>query len=316
MSSRTETLTIEKSLPAERLDTFLRRQFPAVSRGHIQRLIEKGCIRVNGRPVKPTHAPHAGEVVVVEWPEASPATVEPMEMPLDILYEDDALLVLNKQAGLLVHPAAGFERDTLVNALLHHCAGRLSGIGGVARPGIVHRLDKETSGCLVVAKTDTAHLALSAQFAARQVEKIYHAVVCGFVEHEEGHISAAIARHASHRKRMAVRDDTGREARTSFRVLERLREATLIEAKLHTGRTHQIRVHFQFIGHPLAGDTTYGQRQSRRLEELTGYKAPRVMLHAHTLAFIHPRTGRLVHCEAPWPEDFADGVRFLRAEPG
>ncbi len=315
MSARTETITIEKSLPGERLDTFLRRQLPAVSRGAIQRLIEQGHIRVNSRTVKPTHSPRAGETIVVEWPEARPAEAQPEAIPLDILFEDDALLVLNKPAGLVVHPAAGHEEHTLVNALLHHCAGQLSGIGGVARPGIVHRLDKETSGCMVVAKNDDTHLALSSQFSGRQVEKNYDAIVCGVMPRDEGTIRAAIARHPSHRKRMAVRDDdSGRASHTSYRVLERLREATLVEALLHTGRTHQIRVHFQFIGYPLAGDEAYGQRQTRRLAELTGYAAPRVMLHAHKLSFIHPRTGKRLKSEAPWPEDFADGVRFLKLE--
>lgn len=314
MRARTETLTIERSLPSERFDTFLRRQFPGVSRGAIQRLIEQGCIRVNGHAVKPTHHPRAGETVEVEWPEARPAEAQPEEMPLDVLFEDEALLVLNKPAGLVVHPAAGHEEHTLVNALLHHCAGGLSGIGGVARPGIVHRLDKETSGCMVVAKNDETHLALSAQFAGRQVEKIYHAIVCGVISRAEGNIRAAIARHPSHRKRMGVRDDdSGRAAHTSYRVLERLRQATLVEALLHTGRTHQIRVHFQFISHPLVGDLTYGQRQNRRFTELTGYEAPRVMLHAHTLAFIHPRSGKRLCFESPRPADFADAIRFLNA---
>jgi len=309
---RTETLTIEKSLPAERLDTFLRRQFRAVSRGAIQRLIEQGCIRVNGRLVKATHRPRAGETVEIEWPEARPAEAQPEEMPLDILFEDDALLFVNKAAGLVVHPAAGHEEHTLVNALLHHCAGGLSGIGGVARPGIVHRLDKETSGCMVVAKNDDTHLALSAQFAGREVEKIYHAIVCGVMPRDKGNIRAAIARHPSHRKRMGVREDeSGRAAHTSYRVLERLREATLVEARLHTGRTHQIRVHFQFIGHALVGDETYGQRQNRRFTELTGYAAPRVMLHAHKLAFLHPRSSKRLCFESPRPADFADAARFL-----
>src|SRR5437899_595100 len=174
-------------------------------------------------------------------------------MPLDILFEDDSLLVLNKAPGLVVHPAAGHHERTLVNALLHYCAGRLSGIGGVARPGIVHRLDKETSGCMVVAKNDETHLALSAQFALRKVEKIYHAIVCGEMQREAGEIHAAIARHPSHRKRMAVEEERGRAARTSYRVLERLCGATLAEAVLHTGRTHQIRVHFKFLGFPLVG---------------------------------------------------------------
>jgi 23S rRNA pseudouridine1911/1915/1917 synthase len=314
MPSRQETFVIEKSLPSERLDTFLRRQFPAVSRGAFQRLIEQGYIRVNGRTTKATHSPRAGETVEVEWPEARPAEAQPEQIPLDILFEDEALLALNKPAGLVVHPAAGHEEHTLVNALLHHCAGQLSGIGGVARPGIVHRLDKETSGCMVVAKNDDTHLALCTQFAGRQVEKVYHAIVCGVLPRDEGNIRAAIARHPTHRKRMAVRDDEhARAAHTSYRVLERLNEATLVEALLHTGRTHQIRVHFQFLGHPLVGDDTYGQRQNRRLAELTRYEAPRVMLHAHKLAFIHPRSGKKLSFIAPRPEDMDDALRFLKA---
>jgi 23S rRNA pseudouridine1911/1915/1917 synthase len=311
MSSRTESLTIEKTLLTERLDTFLRAQFPAVSRGAIQRLIEEGHILVNGNKVKPNHTPRAGEQVQVTWPEAKPAKALPEEMPLEILFEDEVLLVLNKAAGMVVHPAAGHEEHTLVNALLHHCEGELSGIGGVARPGIVHRLDKETSGCLVVAKNDETHVALSSQFASRKVEKVYHAIVCGEMSRDKGEIRAAIARHPSHRKRMAVSDETGREARTSYRVLERLRASTLVEARLHTGRTHQIRVHFQFLGFPLVGDLTYGQRQNARLKELVGFAAPRVMLHAFQLAFIHPRSGKRVHFEAPLPKDFKDILKAL-----
>jgi 23S rRNA pseudouridine1911/1915/1917 synthase len=312
MSSRTEVLTIEHSLPSERLDIYLRGKFPAVSRGAIQRLIEEGHIQVNGRTVKPTHTPRAGEQVQVHWPEARPAEAQPEQMALNVLFEDETLLVLNKPPGLVVHPAAGHEKHTLVNALLHHCAGQLSGIGGVARPGIVHRLDKETSGCLVVAKNDDTHLALSTQFATRKVEKVYHAILCGELPRDQGEIRAAIARHPSHRKRMAVNDDVGREARTGYQVLERLREATLIEAVLHTGRTHQIRVHFQFIGFPLVGDDTYGNRQNQRLAELVGYAAPRQMLHAFRLAFIHPRTGKRMSFEAPRPEDFLDALAALR----
>jgi len=312
MAEHTEVFIIDRTLPSERLDTFLRARFPAVSRGAIQRLIEEGHILVNGRQVKPTHAPHAGEEVEVRWPEARPAEAQPEEIPLDVLFEDDALLVLNKPAGLVVHPAAGHDEHTLVNALLHHCAGQLSGIGGVARPGIVHRLDKDTSGCLVVAKNDQTHLALSSQFASRKVEKVYHGIVCGEMQRDAGEIRAAIARHPSHRKRMAVRDETGREARTSYRVIERLRASTLAEAVLHTGRTHQIRVHFQFLGYPLLGDATYGARQNRRFEELAGFAAPRVMLHAFRLAFIHPRSGKRVAFEAPRPADFEDALKSLR----
>jgi len=313
MSTRTESFLVEKSLPAERLDAFLRRKFPAVSRVTLKRLIEEGHIRVNSRTAKPTHAPRAGEEIEIYWPEPRPASAQPEEIPLDVLFEDTSLLVLNKPAGLVVHPAAGHEEHTLVNALLHYCGNELSGIGGVARPGIVHRLDKETSGCLVIAKNDETHMALSAQFAGRKVKKSYNAIVCGELARESGEIRAAIARHPSHRKRMAVRDDhSGRAAHTDYRVLKRLNSATFVEARLHTGRTHQIRVHFQFLGHPLAGDETYGARQNKQLTELTGYEAPRVMLHAHELSFVHPRTGKQVRFESPLPEDFRNALKILR----
>jgi len=314
MADRTEIVVVEKSLPAERLDIYLRGKFPAVSRGAIQRLIEDGQILVDGRAVKATHAPRAGEQVRVHWPDARPAEAHPEAIALDILYEDEILVVLNKAAGLVVHPASGNETHTLVNALLHHCAGQLSGIGGVARPGIVHRLDKDTSGCMVAAKTDEAHLALSAQFADRKVKKIYHAIVCGELQRDSGEINAAIARHCSHRKVMTVDDENGREARTSYRVLERLRGATLVEVAIHTGRTHQIRVHFQFLGYPLVGDSIYGNRRNLRLTELTGYTAPRQMLHAFNLSFTHPRTAQRLTFEAPLPADFLDALAALRSQ--
>lgn len=313
--AQTETLTIDRSHPNERLDTFLRRQFPALSRGAIQRLIESGHITVDAKPTKATHPPRAGETVRITIPKATPAEAKAEAIPLEILFEDKSLLVLNKSAGIVVHPAAGNEEHTLVNALLHHCKGELSGIGGVARPGIVHRLDKETSGCLVVAKNDATHVALSAQFAGRTVEKFYLAIVCGIVPRDAGNIHAAIARHPTHRKRMAVPDDDdGRPAHTGYRVIERLNHATLVEAELHTGRTHQIRVHFQHLGFPVAGDDTYGQRQTKKLAELTRYEAPRVLLHAHKLAFTHPRTGKKVKFTAPIPADMENALKFLRTE--
>lgn len=311
MSTRREQFTVERSLPNDRLDTFLHTRYPMVSRGAIQRLLEQGEIRVNSGIVKPTHHPRAGDVVDVHWPDARPAEALPEEIPLEILHEDADLLVLNKPPGLVVHPAAGHEEHTLVNALLHHCAGQLSGIGGVARPGIVHRLDKDTSGCLVVAKNDFTHLALARQFAERDLEKIYLALLCGEVPKASGEIRAAIARHPSHRKRMAVTDGAGRDAWTSYRVRQRLREATFVEAVLHTGRTHQIRVHFQHLGFPVVGDLTYGQRQNARLAELTGYAAPRQMLHAHTLAFTHPSTGKKMEFQVPPPGDFEEAVKAL-----
>ena len=314
MNSRTEIFLVEKSLPSERLDVFLRNRFPSASRVALKRLIEDGYVRVNGQATKPTHSPRAGETVEIRWPEPRPAEAQPEEIPLDILFEDQLLLVLNKPAGLVVHPAAGHEEHTLVNALLHYCGAELSGIGGVARPGIVHRLDKDTSGCLVIAKNDETHIALSAQFAGRKVKKIYNAIVCGELTRDSGEIRAAIARHPSHRKRMAVcEDDSGRAAHTSWRVLERLNSAVLVEAQLHTGRTHQVRVHFQFLGHPLAGDEIYGSRQNKKLTELTGYQARRVMLHARELSFVHPRTGESLTFEAPLPEDFREALKFLSA---
>ena len=313
MKPRTEKFTVECSLPQERLDVFLREKFPAASRSTLQRMIEQGHIRVNGQSTKVTHAPHAGEEIEVHWPEARPAEAQPENIPLEVLFEDKSLLVINKPAGLVVHPAAGHEEHTLVNALLHHCAGSLSGIGGVARPGIVHRLDKDTSGCLVIAKNDETHLALSQQFAARTVEKIYDALVIGVLAREAGEIHAAIARHPTHRKRMAVHSDgDGRAAHTSYRVVERFAHATHAEAEIHTGRTHQIRVHFQHLGHPLAGDETYGAKQNKKFAELTGYVAPRVLLHARKLSFLHPRTKKTVKFEAPLPKDFQAALKFLR----
>ena len=313
MSERTESFVIEQSLPGSRLDVFLREKFPAASRGALQRLIEQGHIRVNGQIVKPTHTPRAGEQVEVHWPEARAAEAQPEEIPLNILFEDSSLLVVNKPPGLVVHPAAGHEEHTLVNALLHHCRGSLSGIGGVARPGIVHRLDKDTSGCLVVAKNDETHIALAKQFAERTVEKFYDAVVLGVLKLDKGEIRASIARHPSHRKRMAVLESSeSRFAHTSYRVLERLVHATHVEAEIHTGRTHQIRVHFQFIGHPVVGDDTYGGKANKRFTEVTGYEAPRVLLHARKLCFVHPRTEKKVKFMAPLPEDFRAAVKFLR----
>ncbi len=294
------------------MDRFLRRCLPAVSRAAIQRLLAEGAIRVDGRVVKPTHHPRAGQRISLRWPEARRALAQAEEMALEILYEDEDLVVVNKPAGLVVHPAAGHAEHTLVNALLHHCAGRLSGIGGVARPGLVHRLDKDTTGCLVAAKNDFVHQQLSAQFAGRQVEKVYHAVVCGRMTRETGLIEAAIARHPTQRKRMAVVLGAGREARSSYRVLERWGEATWVEVLLHTGRTHQVRVHLGHLGFPVAGDLVYGRRANAKLKETTGYAAPRQLLHARRLALVHPRTGKRMVFEAPLPADFAVALDFFR----
>ncbi|MBI5387731.1 MAG: RluA family pseudouridine synthase [Verrucomicrobia bacterium] len=316
MPTASESFVTERSLPGERFDVFLHAKFPHVSRGLLQRMIGQGQVRVNGRSIKPSHHPAAGEVVTIQWSEVKPLGVTSEDIPLEVLFEDECLLVLNKQPGIVVHPAAGHEEHTLVNALLHHCAGQLSGIGGVARPGIVHRLDKDTSGCLVVAKDDQAHLSLSAQFSSREVRKVYHVIVCGELEPSQGEIEAEIARHPNHRKRMAVTAGRGRAARTTYTVQERLRQATLVEAVLHTGRTHQIRVHFQHIGFPVVGDMTYGSRPNKRLAELTGYTAPRQMLHARLLEFTHPRTGERMTLESAWPRDFTAALVALAGRAG
>jgi 23S rRNA pseudouridine1911/1915/1917 synthase len=313
MSERIESVSVETSQPGERLDVYLRTQFPNTSRGTLQKLIDTGDIKVNSQEVKPTYSPKAGDVVTIHWPEPKKLDLLPEKIPLEILYEDSDLLVINKQPDLVVHPGAGNYEHTLVNALLHHCEGQLSGIAGYARPGIVHRLDKDTSGCMVVAKNDTAHLGLSDQFRNRTMEKIYHAILCGDLPAPRGEISAAIVRHPARRRTMTVAEPgKGREARTSYRILERLRSATLVQVVLHTGRTHQIRVHFQHLGFPLAGDRVYGGKQNVRLETQTGFQAERQMLHAYSLTFAHPRSGKAINCSAPWPEDFKSAVVTLR----
>ncbi|MCX8107833.1 MAG: RluA family pseudouridine synthase [Verrucomicrobiae bacterium] len=310
-TERVQRITVAPGVVEKRLDLLIRRECPCVSRTTIAKLIREGQILVNGQQVKPSHQPQPGEEIVIMWPEPRPATPQPQPIPLEILYEDETLLVLSKPAGLVVHPSAGAPDGTLVNALLYHCHGQLSGIAGVARPGIVHRLDRDTSGIMVVAKNDTGHLALSRQFARRDVEKIYHAIVCGKLDPPAGEINAPIARHPSHRKMMAV-IDKGRSAFTVYRTLEILREATLVEVCPRTGRTHQIRVHFKHIGFPLVGDKSYGKRQNHRLTEVTGYSAPRQMLHAFRLSFTHPITQKRLTFEAPWPADFANAVATLR----
>jgi 23S rRNA pseudouridine1911/1915/1917 synthase len=312
MPGAQESFIIDCSLPGERLDVCIREKLPLVSRSTIQRLLAEGRIQVDGKIVKPAYSPRAGQIVTIDWPHLRPAEAQPEAMPLEILFEDEALLVLNKPAGMVVHPSAGHSEHTLVNALLHHCAGQLSGIGGVARPGIVHRLDKDTSGCLVVAKTDAAHLAISEQFACRQVEKLYQAIACGRIVPESASIDAAISRHPTQRKKMAVTVRAGRQARSSYRVLEQWRDATFLQVAIHTGRTHQIRVHLAHLGFPVAGDLVYGRRANATLEKASGYSAPRQLLHASRLALVHPGTGKGMVVEAPLAADFLIALDFFR----
>ncbi len=285
-----------------RLDAWLAR-VSGLSRARVQRLIADGQVLVGGHPQKARHRVRPGERILLRIPPAAPLRLAPEAIPLDILHEDEDLIVLNKPPGLVVHPGAGRSTGTLVHALLAHC-GTLPGIGGVERPGIVHRLDRDTSGVLVVAKTEAAHRSLSRQFKARLVRKRYVALVHGELTREAGRIEAPIGRREHDRRRMGVRLQGGREARTVYRVLRRLPGMTVLRLDLETGRTHQIRVHLAHIGHPVVGDRVYGGRRERRRAASEAPRADRAMLHAWRLAFQHPRTGAWVEFTAPIPEDF------------
>jgi 23S rRNA pseudouridine1911/1915/1917 synthase len=285
-----------------RLDQFLARRLPEYSRSRLQQLIRSGFVRLNEQTTRPRHVVRRGDKIDLREPPVEKIDVQPEPIPLEIIFEDNDLIVINKPAGLTVHPGAGQREHTLVNALLSHCA-TLSGIGGKERPGIVHRLDKETSGCLVVAKNDMAHRELSKQFAARIVEKVYLALVTGRLRKATGVIEEKIGRHPVHRQRMRVTSVRGRSAKTEYRVIRSSNEASLIECRLHTGRTHQIRVHLHHLGHPVLGDKVYAQRAAKSF--------PRQMLHAWKLGFHHPRTGEWKNFEAPLPPDFATAMAMV-----
>jgi 23S rRNA pseudouridine1911/1915/1917 synthase len=287
---------IDSSASGVRLDQYLAASAHGFSRARIQDLIKSGHITLNGSTAKASARLRAGDAIALTEPPPTPTETIAEDIALDVLYEDDDLIVINKPAGLVVHPAAGNWSGTLVNALLHHCRA-LSGIGGEQRPGIVHRLDKETSGCLVAAKGDTAHQSLVRQFAGREVSKVYLALVSGKLKRQSGVIETHIGRHPVQRKKMAVLPaGKGRVAKTSYRVLRELPAGTLVECTLHTGRTHQIRVHLKHLGHPVLGDELYGRR--------AGFA--RQMLHAWRLGFVHPRTGERVSFESPIPPDFVE----------
>jgi len=297
------SFNVETSALGSRLDAWLHERMPDISRGTIARWIQEGCVLVDNKKVKPSLKPKAGQRIEVTPPPARSLELIPEAMTLDVLFEDEHLIVINKPPGLVVHPAAGHDTGTLVHGLLHHCAGQLSGIGGVARPGIVHRLDQDTSGCIVMAKNDTAHQSLAEQFANRSVHKVYLAVVCGGVQPAKGRIDAPIARHPSQRKLMAV-VERGRQAITDYEVMQHFGDrATSVKVVLHTGRTHQIRVHFKHLGYPLFGDETYGSKATSRLVKVLGFQPKRQLLHAWNLSFTHPATQQRVELEAPIPGD-------------
>jgi 23S rRNA pseudouridine1911/1915/1917 synthase len=306
VKTREATPVINLLVPTQaartRLDRFLADTLRGYSRARLQQLIRDAFVTRNGASARPRDLVCAGDRIAVTEPPPEKIDHEPEAIPLDILFEDHDLVVINKPPGLVVHPGAGHREHTLVNALLHHCS-TVSSIGGKERPGIVHRLDKDTSGCLVVAKNDATHQSLARQFAAREVEKIYFALVSGSLRKQIGTIEGKIGRHPAHRKRMSVAPERGRAAETDYRVVRAGKNASFIECRLHSGRTHQIRVHLHHIGHPVLGDKVYAPTRAKNFS--------RQMLHAWKLGFRHPRTGEWNRFEAQLPEDFRRALHSL-----
>lgn len=303
------SLQADETYMDERLDKFLSAMLPDQSRSYLQKIIKDGNVLVNGEPKKSSYRLEDGDEVTADLPELKSPDIEPENIPLDILYEDDSILMVNKPKGMVVHPSAGHYTGTLVNAVLWHCQGQLSGINGVSRPGIVHRIDKDTTGVLVVCKNDAAHNAVAAQLKEHSITRKYRAIVHGVIKEDEGTVDAPIGRHPTERKKMASDVKNGKRAVTHYRVLERFQGYTYVECQLETGRTHQIRVHMASIHHPLLGDTVYGPaKDSHHLEGQT--------LHAMVLGLIHPVTGEYLEVEAPLPEYFENLLKKFRAMPG
>ncbi len=299
-------LLVAEGDDAGRIDRYLAAHCEGLSRSHLQKLLKAGGIFVNGSPVKPNYKVNPADRIEFELPDAPQETeIIAREMPLDIIYEDNDVLLVNKPKGMVVHPAAGHTDDTLVNGLLAHCRESLSGINGVMRPGIVHRIDRDTTGILIICKNDLAHNSIALQLKEHTITRRYQAVVCGVIKEEEGVIDAPIGRHPTDRKKMAVNVKNGRHAVTHYKVLERFKGYTFVECRLETGRTHQIRVHMSSIHHPVLGDTVYGP--SRCPFSLEGQT-----LHAGVLGFIHPRTGKYMEFQAPLPEYFVNLLEKLR----
>ena len=288
-----------------RLDKYLAEQFPEQTRSYLQKLIKEGQVLVNGKTVKSGYQLSKGDEVSVTIPEPKELDVEPQKMDLDIVYEDEDVILINKPKGMVVHPAPGHTTDTLVNGLLYHCKDNLSGINGVARPGIVHRIDRDTTGILIVCKNDMSHNSIAAQLKEHSINRRYRALVHGNLKEDTGTVEGPIGRHPVDRKKMAINERNGKPAVTHFTVLERFGNYTLIECKLETGRTHQIRVHMTSIGHPLAGDEVYGPAKCP-------FKLQGQCLHAMVLGFVHPRTGEYMEFSADLPEYFEDLLKKLR----
>ena len=303
--SRQLTLTVEEA--GQRVDKLLSAALEDMTRSAVQNLIESGCVTCGGKVLSKSAKLKPGELIQVELPEVRPLEVLPENIPLDIVYEDGDLLVVNKPKGMVVHPAPGHENGTLVNALLYHCGDSLSGINGVARPGIVHRIDKDTSGLLMVAKNDFAHTRLAEQIQAHTFTREYSAVVYGTFKVESGTVDQPLGRHPTDRKKMAVLpgSSSARQAVTHFWVVKRFQEFTQLRLRLETGRTHQIRVHMAYLGHPVAGDPVYGPKKV--IASLEGQ-----CLHAGKIGFVHPRTGEYMEFQAPLPLYFTEFLRKLK----
>ena len=296
---------VEKENAGIRIDKYLSDNMEDISRSYLQKLLKEKSITVNEKEIKANYKVQEGDVVSVSVPEPEEPDILPEEIPLDILYEDDSLMVVNKPKDMVVHPSAGPLSGTLVNAVLFHCKGNLSGINGIMRPGIVHRIDKDTTGALLICKTDTCHRILAEQLKVHSITRKYRAVVQGNLKDDEGTIEGPVGRHPADRKKMAINYKNGKEAVTHYRVLERFGNATYIECQLETGRTHQIRVHMASIGHPLLGDTTYGSAKNP-------YHLQGQALHAMVLGFLHPVTNTYMEFTAPLPEYFLKLLEKLR----
>jgi len=304
-SEGAEKINIIPDKSGIRIDAFLSSKFEKYSRTYFQKLIENGMVKVNGKNVRSNYKVKIDDEIRVEIPEPQKLDVKPENIDIEVLYEDNDILIVNKPKGMVVHPAAGNYSGTLVNALMAYCGDSLSDINGIIRPGIVHRIDKDTSGVLVVAKNNSAHERLSSLLKKHNIKRIYVAVVYGILREDYGRIEAPIGRHPTERKKMAVNTKNGRNAVTHFRVLERFKDCTYVELRLETGRTHQIRVHMSYIGHPLVGDAVYGSKKQK-------YNVDGQALHAKVLGFVHPRTGEYMEFEAEIPEYFKKLLEYLR----
>ncbi|MCI5902099.1 MAG: RluA family pseudouridine synthase [Blautia sp.] len=300
-----QNLNFEAKESGIRIDRFLSDNHPELSRSFLQKLIRDGLVQVNNKSIKANYKVQSGDYVSLQLPDLTEPDILPEDIPLDILYEDDDILVVNKPKGMVVHPSAGHTSGTLVNAVLSHCKEHLSGINGVMRPGIVHRIDKDTTGALLVCKNDAAHHNIAEQLKEHTIKRRYRAIVQGNIREDEGTVEGAIGRHPTDRKKMAIHVKNGKPAITHYKVLERFGNATYVECRLETGRTHQIRVHMTSIGHPLLGDEVYGSGKNP-------YHLQGQTLHAQVLGFIHPRTGEYMEFCAPLPEYFEQLLNKLR----